>query len=137
MRSILRSSFESYYLFTWVNSGNRTFLFEFGVNYLGTMTELISDDYEGILENSSFGRIHARLVEKYPKQLGDSTLTRIVSISRNLYKLNYYSDFGLHYVAFLQKIPFLEIKPLELQPWKYDEPQLLNYLYSQHPFLVS
>jgi len=51
-------------------------------------------------------------MQKYGMQLLDSALTKIVPISKNLYKLHYYSDFGFHFVSFIQKIPFLEIKQL-------------------------
>ena len=44
--SVLKSSYDTYYLFTWTNVKNRTFLFEFGVNYDETVLELISDDYD-------------------------------------------------------------------------------------------
>ena len=110
--NVIKSSYETYYLFTWTNSKNRTFLFEFGINFEGTTTELISDDWDQNLENSAFSKIHAKLALKYSKQLMVSTLTRIEAISKNLFKLHYYSDFGFHYMAFIQKIPLLEIKPL-------------------------
>lgn len=61
------------------------------------------------------------MIEKYNEKLNDATLTKIVSISKNLYKLHYYTDIGLHYIAFVQKIPYLEIKSLEEVPRKFDE----------------
>lgn len=60
-------------------------------------------------------------MDKYNTKLTETTLTRVASVSKNLYKLHFYSDFGIHYVAFVQKIPYLEIKPLETLPWRYDE----------------
>jgi hypothetical protein len=112
-------------------------LFEFGINFKGTTTELISDDWDQNLENSAFSRIHEKLTIKYSKQLMVSTLTRIEAISNNLFKLHYYSDFGFHYMVFVQKIPFLEIMPLSTLPWKYEEQEMLQYVYSQHPFLLT
>src|SRR5690606_19451138 len=82
-------------------------------------------------------KINTRLVEKYGQKLIRSTLSKIVKVSKNLYKMHYYSDFGSHYVAFIQKNPFLEIKPLDKLPWKYNETEVINYIYSQHPFLVN
>lgn len=88
------------------------------------------------MENSWFGKIHEKLTDKYSSKLYDATLTKIASISKNLYKFHYYTDLGFHYIAFVQKIPYLEIKPLEQAPWNYDEPEMLNFIYSQHPYFA-
>ncbi len=70
---------------------------------------------------------------KYGSMINETTLVKINSISKNLFKFLYVSSLGIQSVTFFQKNPYLEIRPLENVVFNTpNQTLIMNFIYSEH-----